>query len=90
MEIIEKICKDATKRDYGYIFSIRLYDNGYVVTPCEEDGASYADDILYLYDLDGRLIASDWGTVHEKRGKFRKEIDVPEQYRYKVSESTLE
>ena len=90
MEIIEKICKDAAKRDYGYIDYIELYDNGYVIRPCEEDGTSYADDILYLYDLNGSLIASDWGTVTDICGEYKQNIEVPEKYRYRLSESTLE
>lgn len=86
MEIIEKICKDATNRDYDYIFYIELHENGYVVSTCEEDGTSYEDDVLYLYDIDGRLVANDWGTVTETCGKFKQKVDVPEGYRYKKSD----
>lgn len=89
MDIIERICKDATKRDYGYIYSIRLHENGYVISPCEEDGTSYEDDVLYLYDFKGSLIASSWRTVREKSGRFKKMVEVPEKYRYKTTETTI-
>lgn len=83
MDIIEKICRDATRRDGGYIYYISLHDNGYVVLTCEEDGTSYEDDVMFLYDLKGRLIANSYMKVREKCGELKEKINVPDKYRYK-------
>ena len=87
MGIIEKICKNATRSDSERIYHFALHENGYVVLTCGKDGTSYEDDVMFLYDLKGRLIASSYMKVSEKCGKFKKNIKVPEKYRYKNKET---
>lgn len=87
MEIIEKICKDATKNGIECIYHFELHDNGYVVLTCEEDGTSYDDDVVFLYDFKGNLIACEDSEVNKKCGGFKKSIKIPEKYRYKNKET---
>lgn len=87
MDIIEKICKNATRSDSERIYHFDLHENGYVVLTCGKDGTSYDDDVVFLYDLKGRLIASVDSEVNKKCGGFKKSIKIPEKYRYKNKET---
>jgi hypothetical protein len=86
MDIIEKICMDATRRDCECVYHFALHDNGYVVLTCEKDGTSYDDDVVFLYDFKGKLIASEDSEVNKKCGGFKKSVKIPEKYRYKNTE----